>query len=104
MNATVDPDQHERPGALSPAAVLEVLAYLVTAARTQVDEAAEYGPMRLLTAAQRIAEHLPESTASAGPAVGGLVGELGRQQAPLPTLIVTVCPPVTGIVPVSAAP
>src|SRR5215217_5443207 len=32
---------------------LELLAYLVTAARTQVDEAAEYGPMRLLTAARR---------------------------------------------------
>jgi hypothetical protein len=28
----------------------------VTAARTQVDEAAEYGPMRLLTAARRLAE------------------------------------------------
>ncbi len=33
---------------------LEVLAYLVTAARTQVDEAAEYGPLRLLTAARRL--------------------------------------------------
>src|SRR5438105_4848395 len=35
---------------------LELLAYLVTAARTQVDEAAEYGPMRLLTAAHRLGE------------------------------------------------
>lgn len=35
---------------------LELLAYLVTAARTQVDEAAEYGPMRLLTAAHRLAD------------------------------------------------
>ena len=35
---------------------LELLAYLVTAARTQVDEAAEYGPMRLLTAARRLAD------------------------------------------------
>jgi hypothetical protein len=34
---------------------LELLAYLVTAARTQLDEAAEYGPMRLLTAAERLA-------------------------------------------------
>jgi hypothetical protein len=33
---------------------LELLAYLVTAARTQLDEAAEYGPLRLLTAAQRL--------------------------------------------------
>ncbi|MCW0213401.1 MAG: DUF6092 family protein [Pseudonocardia sp.] len=34
---------------------LELLAYLICAARTQVDEAAEYGPLRLLTAAQRLA-------------------------------------------------
>jgi hypothetical protein len=33
---------------------LELLAYLVTAARTQLDEAAEYAPLRLLTAAQRL--------------------------------------------------
>jgi hypothetical protein len=33
---------------------LELLAYLVTAARTQLDEAAEYGPLRLLTAANRL--------------------------------------------------
>ena len=33
---------------------LELLAYLVTAARTQLDEAAEYGPLRLLGAAQRL--------------------------------------------------
>ncbi|MGD9988925.1 DUF6092 family protein [Pseudonocardia sp.] len=43
---------------------LEVLAYLVTAARTQVDEAAEYGPLRLLTAARRLAGFLgPRSSA-----------------------------------------
>jgi Family of unknown function (DUF6092) len=34
---------------------LELLAYLITAARTQLDEAAEYGPLRLLIAAQRLA-------------------------------------------------
>jgi hypothetical protein len=33
---------------------LELLAFLVTAARTQLDEAAEYGPLRLLTAAGRL--------------------------------------------------
>ena len=43
---------------------VEVLVYLVTAARTQVDEAAEYAPMRLLTAAGRLAE-LAEPSASA---------------------------------------
>jgi Family of unknown function (DUF6092) len=37
---------------------VELLAYLITAARTQVDEAAEYGPMRLLTAAHRLAERI----------------------------------------------
>ncbi len=37
---------------------LELLAYLITAARTQCDEAAEYGPMRLLTAAHRLAERM----------------------------------------------
>jgi hypothetical protein len=34
--------------------LLDVLAYLITAARTQLDEAAEYAPMRMLTAAQRL--------------------------------------------------
>jgi len=43
---------------------VELLAYLVTAARTQVDEAAEYAPMRLLTAAGRLAE-MAEPAASA---------------------------------------
>lgn len=37
---------------------LELLAFLVTAARTQLDEAAEYGPLRLLTAAGRLAEFM----------------------------------------------
>ena len=41
-------------------AVVEVLAYLVSAARTQLDEAAEYAPMRMLTAASRLAEALPD--------------------------------------------
>ena len=35
---------------------LELVAFLVTAARTQVDEAAEYGSLRLLTAATRLAD------------------------------------------------
>jgi Family of unknown function (DUF6092) len=43
---------------------VELLAYLVTAARTQVDEAAEYAPLRLLTAAARLAE-MAEPNASA---------------------------------------
>ena len=39
---------------------LELLAYLVTAARTQLDEAAEYGPLRLLTAATRLVDMMAE--------------------------------------------
>jgi hypothetical protein len=39
---------------------LEILAFLVTAARTQVDEAAEYGPLRLLTAAGRLADFMAQ--------------------------------------------
>ncbi|MDO8209576.1 DUF6092 family protein [Conexibacter sp. CPCC 206217] len=43
---------------ISEGTAVEVLAYLVTAARTQLDEAAEYAPMRLLTAARRLADGL----------------------------------------------
>jgi hypothetical protein len=35
---------------------LDLLAFLVTAARTQLDEAREYGPLRLLMAAHRLAD------------------------------------------------
>ncbi|MFC6593690.1 DUF6092 family protein [Kitasatospora paranensis] len=43
------------PLVLAESDALELLAYLVTAARTQLDEAAEYAPLRLLTAAGRLA-------------------------------------------------
>lgn len=46
------------PMVLTEDEALELLAYLVTAARTQLDEAAEYGPLRLLTAAGRLAEFM----------------------------------------------
>jgi len=39
---------------------LELLAFLITAARTQLDEAAEYGPLRMLTAAGRLADFMAE--------------------------------------------
>ena len=39
---------------------LELLSFLITAARTQLDEAAEYGPLRLLTAAGRLADFMAE--------------------------------------------
>jgi hypothetical protein len=51
-------------------AALELLAYLVTAARTQVDEAAEYGPLRLLTAARRLGAAIAER---ASPETAGFV-------------------------------
>ena len=46
----------ESPWVLDEDDALDLLAFLVTAARTQVDEAREYGPMRLLMAAHRLAE------------------------------------------------
>jgi hypothetical protein len=56
---------------------LELLAYLVTAARTQVDEAAEYGPMRLLTAAHRLGERIGDRSSEAtGALVAGALAEL----------------------------
>jgi hypothetical protein len=44
---------------LSETDAVEVLAFLITATRTQLDEAAEYAPLRLLTGATRLAERLP---------------------------------------------
>ena len=37
---------------------LELLAFLVTAARTQVDEPPEYGPLRLLTAVGKLSDFI----------------------------------------------
>jgi hypothetical protein len=53
---------------------LEVLAFLVTAARTQTEEAAEYGPMRLLMAARLLAAGM--SGVDDEPAVRSLVEEV----------------------------
>jgi Family of unknown function (DUF6092) len=58
---------------LSEAATVEVLAYLITAARTQIDEAAEYAPMRLITAAQKLGSHM--AAGASGP-VRDLLGVL----------------------------
>src|SRR4051812_27844051 len=56
---------------------LELLAYLVTAARTQVDEAAEYGPLRLLTAAVRLSERIaPRSSDATAAFVAGSLEQL----------------------------
>jgi hypothetical protein len=61
--------------ALSQDAALEVLAFLVTAARTQSEEAAEYGPMRLLMAARLLAERMSEGVHD-NAALSGLVAEV----------------------------
>jgi hypothetical protein len=51
------------PWVLDEDDALDLFAFLVTAARTQVDEAREYGPLRLLHAAHRLAEAaLPRSS------------------------------------------
>ena len=60
---TVEPEE-DSVRVLDEGDSVELLAYLVTAARTQLDEAAEYAPMRLLTAAGRLAE-MAEPNASA---------------------------------------
>ncbi|MHC1558109.1 DUF6092 family protein [Actinomycetospora sp. C-140] len=60
------------PWVLDEDDALELLAYLITSARTQVDEAAEYGPMRLLTAAHRLAEAMgPRATEATAEALNG---------------------------------
>ena len=57
---------------------VELLAYLVTAARTQLDEAAEYGPLRLLTAARRLGELIAlRSSEPLRELVSGPLQELG---------------------------
>lgn len=61
-------------------ALVEVLAYLVTSARTQLDEAAEYAPMRLLTAAQRLGDALRED---APEPLWDLIAELDAMPATL---------------------
>src|SRR5690349_7969175 len=53
------------PLVLSEDEALELLAFLVTAARTQVDEAKEYGPLRLLSAANRLAEAIAPRASTA---------------------------------------
>ena len=60
---------------LSKESALEVLAFLVTAARTQTEEAAEYGPMRLLMGARLLAERMIDGVGDDG-ALSTLVAEV----------------------------
>jgi Family of unknown function (DUF6092) len=63
---------------LSENEAVELLAYLVTAARTQLDEPAEYGPLRLLAAAQRLGEMiLPRVSDPVRQLVTGPLRQLG---------------------------
>ena len=62
---------------------LELLAYLITAARTQVDEAAEYGPLRLLTAAHRLADAIaPRSSEATAAFVAGPLAQMPELAVP----------------------
>ena len=61
---------------LSEDEAVELVAFLVTAARTQVDEAAEYGSLRLLTAAGRLGELIAERVSPETRAL--LTGPLSR--------------------------
>ncbi len=58
MTPPADPGDAATGAAVSETAAVEVVAFLVSAARTQLDEAAEYAPLRLLTAARRLADAL----------------------------------------------
>jgi Family of unknown function (DUF6092) len=60
---------------VSRGSALEVLAFLVTAARTQTEEAAEYGPMRLLMAARLLAQGMAPHVGD-DPALQSLVDEV----------------------------
>jgi Family of unknown function (DUF6092)/Voltage gated chloride channel len=57
------------PMVLTEDEALELLAFLVTAARTQLDEAAEYGSLRLLTAANRLADAVADRVSPATRAI-----------------------------------
>ena len=63
---SVKPDSNKHSQAAEPPSALvlteeeaiELLAFLVTAARIQVEESREYGPLRLLTAAERLSKFI----------------------------------------------
>jgi hypothetical protein len=71
--------------ALSQDSALEVLAFLVSAARTQTEEAAEYGPMRLLMGARLLAQGMAPYVGANAP-LRGLVDEVaGLEPVRTPT-------------------
>jgi hypothetical protein len=54
---------------------IELLAFLLTAARTQVDEPHDYGPLRLLTAAERLSRSISSRVT---PETRGFIEEILR--------------------------
>ncbi len=61
---------------LKEAEAIELLALLITSARTQMDEPAQYGPMRLLAASERLSSLILER--SSGQSREFLRGNLER--------------------------
>ena len=73
----------DRAWVLDEDEALDLLAYLITAARTQVDEAAEYGPLRLLTAAHRLAAWMaPRSSDATAAFTTGPLGQVPELAVP----------------------
>ena len=62
---------------LSEEEAVELLALLITSARIQIDEPAQYGPLRLLTAAERLSTFIKEhASAEAQPMLANLISEI----------------------------
>ncbi len=73
----------DRAWVLDEDEALELLAYLLTAARTQIDEAAEYGPLRLLTAAHRLADRIaPRSSGGTAAFIAGPLEQVPELAVP----------------------
>ena len=51
---------------LTESEAMELLAFLVTAARTQIDEPPDYAPMRMVTAAGRLREFMLDRVSPEG--------------------------------------
>ena len=64
---------------LSEEEAVELLALLITSARTQLDEPASYGPLRLLTAADRLSNFIKgRASAEAQPMLAALTSEIPK--------------------------
>ncbi len=62
---------------LSEEEAVELLALMITSARIQIDEPARYGPLRLLTAAERLSNFIKDrASAEAQSALATLTSEI----------------------------